>query len=292
MGNHRKDFDLHVKKLYAKINEDIDLGRRPLPDFPGVAARLGELITNPNYRSEELVQVLERDDKLENLILRIASSPLYPAQEPCKELNMAVRRMGVETTSNLVLTYSLHSLFLSNIKQVQLKLTRIWTQDTKVAATAALIGQYASGIKAENALFASLLQNVGTYFILANFGEKIKNDYHWELFDAVIDRYSNKLSVRILEKWHMSDEIIETAATKDQWLRDHPGPADIADVIIAARYHVYLNTSKIKSVPKYTDLPAAKRLKLKKSEATPFQGLKFVHEEREKIADIIRMLAA
>ncbi|MCG8672603.1 MAG: HDOD domain-containing protein [Pseudomonadales bacterium] len=289
--NNSKDFGKHVEMLYSKLLEDIKRGIRPLPEFPGVAARLGDLIQDPNYRASDLVEVLERDENLANLIVRIASSALYPSQEPCEQLSVAVRRMGAETTSNLVLTYCLHNLFKSDIKAVQQRLTRIWNIDTQVAATAAWIGQQAQGIKAENALFAGLLQNVGTYFILSRFGEKIKSDYHWDLFNEIIDRHSNDLSVRILKKWHMPPSIIETAAAKDEWLRDHSSPADIADVVIVARYHVYLNTSLIKAAPKYTDMPAAQKLKFKKSEATPFQGLKFVHEDKAQIKDITRMLA-
>ncbi|MCG8312701.1 MAG: HDOD domain-containing protein [Pseudomonadales bacterium] len=293
MGNKNKEKELnaHVEKLYSKINEDINLGRRPLPEFPPVAAQLSQLTKDPNYRAADLVEIIERDEKISNLILRISSSALYPSQEPCEQLSVAVRRMGAETTSNLVLTHCLHNLFLSDIKDVQLKLTRIWAMDTKVAATAAWIGRYASGIKPENALFAGLLQNVGTYFVLSRFGEKIKTDYHWELFNEIIHRHSRDISANILKKWRMPRDIIETAETKDQWLRDHEKEADLADVVLIARYHVYLNTSLIKSAPKYTDLPATKRVKLKKSEATPFQGLRFVHEEKDAIKDIIRMLA-
>ena len=136
-----------------------------------------------------------------------------------------------------------------------------------------------------------MLQNVGTYFILSRFGDKIKSDYHWELFNEIIRLHSNKLSARILRKWHMPPSIIDAASSKDEWMRDHNGSADIADIVIVARYHVYSNTSLIKSAPKYTDMPAAQKLKIKKSEATPFQGLKFVHEDKSQIKDITRMLA-
>ena len=287
----QKDLEKHVSRLYAKINEDIEFGIKPLPDFPGIAQRLGDLVRNPNYRASDLAELLGRDESLTRLIIRIASSALYPVQEPCENLNVAIRRMGAETTSNLVLTYCLHNLFRSDIKEVQQNLTRIWTLDTKAAATAAWIGRYAQGMKAEDALFAGLMQNVGSYFLLSRFGEKIKTDYHWELFDELIKRHSKSLSERILRKWHMPENIIDAAMEKDHWLREHDQEPDVSDVLIVARYHVYLNTSLIKTAPKYTDMPVTKRLKLKKSDATPFQGLRFVHEEQDAIKDIMRMLA-
>jgi HD-like signal output (HDOD) protein len=290
-NKNQKDVDKHVSRLYAKINEDIEFGIKPLPDFPGIAQRLGDLVRNPNYRASDLAELLRRDESLTQLIIRIASSALYPAQEPCEDLNVAIRRMGAETTSNLVLTFCLHNLFRSDIKAVQQKLIRIWKLDTKAAATAAWIGRYTQDIKAEDALFAGLLQNVGSYFLLSRFGEKIKSDYHWVLFDELMKRHSPQLSERILRKWHMPEHIVDAALTKDHWLREHDQAADVADVLIAARYHVYLNTNLIKGAPKYTDMPLSKRLKLKKSEATPFQGLRFIHEEQDAIRDIIRMLA-
>ena len=290
-NKNQKALDTHVNRLYTRINEDIEFGIKPLPDFPGIAQRLSDLVRNPNYRASDLAELLERDESLTHLIIRIASSALYPVQEPCEDLNVAIRRMGAETTSNLVLTYSLHNMFRSDIKDVQQKLTRIWTLDTKAAATAAWIGRYAQGIKPEDALFAGLMQNVGTYFLLSRFGDKIKTDYHWELFNELLGRHSKAMSERILRKWHMPDNIIAAATHKDNWMREGEKEADVADVMIVARYHVYLNTSLIKSAPKYTDMPVTQRLKLKKSEATPFQGLRFVHEEQDAIKDIIRMLA-
>ncbi|PCJ33841.1 MAG: hypothetical protein COA99_15210 [Moraxellaceae bacterium] len=276
--------------LYLRLQQDIVEGLRPLPNFPQVATRVSELILDPNYRTKDLVEALEQDQHLTNLLMKVASSSLYPSKEPYDNLGLAIRMMGDDTTRNLVLIYTLDKLFRTNMPTIRQKIKRVWEESARVAAISAWIANFTTNFKSEAALLAGLLQDTGALFIISALGEKMKTDYHWKLIDEIIKQHGNELSVIILERWNMPKEIVTCAQTKDQWLRDENKKPDLADLILIARYHAYLGTDNINNCPKITDMPAAKKVKFKGGEMTPFQGLKIVSEYKGEIADITRLL--
>jgi HD-like signal output (HDOD) protein len=277
--------------LYQRIIQEINLGVRPLPAFPPMVEKLSILMRDPNYRIKDLVAVIETDEALSNRLVRIASSSMYPGKEPCENLSSAVRRLGADFSRNLVLMHSLHHTFRSDKKPAQLKTNRLWQLSTQTASIAMWITQHTTGFQADKALLAGLLQELGSLYLIVVMGEKAKTEYHWQLVDHMVMDHGVAMSVAILEFWGMEPAIIECARTRDQWLRDHIPQADLADILIMARYHCYLNTSRIRECPKFTDMPCSHRVKLRKGEMTPFQGLKSVNEHRDEINDIARMLA-
>ena len=277
-------------KLYLRLQQDITSGLRPLPDFPKIASRVGDLVLDPNYRAKDLVEILEYDQYLSNLLMKVASSSLYHGKDPCEHLSIALRRMGADTTKNLVLIYTLDKLFKTDKAIIRQKIKQVWAQSATVAAISAWIAGFTPNFKSENALLAGLLQDTGALFIISSLGEKLKTDYHWKLIDEMIKQHGNEFSVAILEHWNMPEDITACARTKDQWMRDESKKPDLADLVLIARYHSYLGTDKIKDCPKITDTPAANKVKFKKGEITPFQGLKIVSEHKDEISDITRML--
>jgi len=276
--------------LYLRLQQDIVEGLRPLPNFPQVATRVSELILDPNYRTKDLVEALEQDQHLTNLLMKVASSSLYPSKEPYDNLGLAIRMMGDDTTRNLVLIYTLDRLFRTNTPTIRQKIKRVWEESARVAAISAWIANFTTNFKSEAALLAGLLQDTGALFIISALGEKMKTDYHWKLIDEIIKQHGNELSVIILERWNMPKEIVTCAQTKEQWLRDENKKPDLADLILIARYHAYLGTDNINNCPEITDMPAAKKVKFKEGEMTPFQGLKIVSDNKGEIADITRLL--
>ncbi len=288
---HSSELEEHAKILFDRIDRELELGVRALPEFPATAKRISDVMTNPNYRAKDLVEAIEGDSRMSNLLIKAASSSMYAAKEPCEDLGLAIRRMGANTTRNLVLMYSLATLFHSDKRPGQIRIKRIWDDCSKTSAIAMLIANQASGIKTESALLAALLQDAGSLFIITLMSDKAKTEYHWQLVDQMIKDFSTSLSVRILKHWNISEDVIECAKNKDNWMREHDGPADLADLMIMARYHAYLNSERIKECPKFTDMPCVKRLKLRKNEMTPFQGLKLINEAKDEINDIMRLLA-
>lgn len=280
----------HAKILFNRISKELDYGIRKLPSFPPIAKRVGDLIKDPNYKARDLIEVLEGDKKLSERLVKISSSSLYPGKEQCDQLGAAVRRMGADTTRNLVLMYSLDAVFRSDKRLAQQKLKQLWAKSAKLSAIAYWIATYSVSFKSEAALLAGLLQDVGSLYIVSTMSEKAKSEYHWQLVDQMLEDYSTEMTIKILNHWQISEEIITCAKTKDNWMRNGNDRADLADLMTIARYHSYLNTDKIRECPKFSNMPCVAKVKMRKPDMTPFQGLKIVNESKEAISDIARML--
>jgi len=280
------------EKLYQKIQADIDTQHQPLPDFPRIAATVNDLILDPHYRAKDLVDVLECDQQLSSLFLKVSDSSLYPDKPPCENLDMALRRIGEDTTRNLVLIYALDRLLQTDSAPIRQKLKQLWAHNAQVAAIGAWITNFTPQFTHQNPLLAGLLHDIGALFIIAVLGEKLKTPYHWKLAEHLCEHHSNDIGVQILTHWQMPDDIIETARTKDVWLRDHSHShnPDLADLLLIARYHAYLGTDSIQGCPRITDMPAAQKFNFQQGEITPFQGLKILSDYKDDIANITRAL--
>jgi len=274
------------EKLYQKIQADIDTQHQPLPDFPRIAATVNDLILDPNYRAKDLVDVLESDQQLSSLFLKVSDSSLYPDKLPCENLDMALGRIGEDTTRNLVLIYALDRLFQTDNAPIRKKLKQLWAHNAKVAAIGAWITNFTPEFTPQKPLLAGLLHDVGALFIIAILEDKLKTPYHWKLAEYLCEHHSNDIGVQILTHWKMPDDIIETARTKDVWLRDHTHKPDLSDLLLIARYHAYLGTDRIQGCPRITDMPAAQKINFQQGEITPFQGLKALSDYKDEIDNI------
>lgn len=273
--------------IFRRIEWDISSGTHPLPDFPETARHLQQLTCTPNYSFKTLAEAVEPDFLLTERLIRIASGSLYPGKEPCDTPLAAVRRLGTELTQHLALVYALSQIFQSDQRIARQKLRFLWQESARVAALAFWLAQQRRGFKPERAMLAGLLQNVGAHYLTVIMGRKARTDYHWLLWEQMIADHSANLSARLLAHWALDSDLITCAETRDQWLRSHSeAQPDLADLLIIARYHAYLNTDKIRHCPRFTELPCVAKLGIQDSEMTPFQGLTTVRKFHSDIDDI------
>ncbi len=135
-----------------------------LPPLPGTAARIVNLISNPDADVEELVDVIEQDPLLAAQIIRWASSPLYGYRGQINSVrNAIVRVLGF----NFVLDLALGLAMMESLKAPKDSVvgTRMfWIQalaSTRLMPRLAAKMPVALGFKTEEIFMAGLLHNIG-----------------------------------------------------------------------------------------------------------------------------------
>ena len=129
-----------------------------LPSLPAVAAKIAVAMRDGEVTSKHLADEIAADPVLAARVIRVANSSLYRVEGRIDRLDLAITRIGIETTRRLVLGLSLKLACLSAPLIVRHRMSALWTRSTEVAAIARVLARNCFGLNAEEALLAGHIQ--------------------------------------------------------------------------------------------------------------------------------------
>src|SRR5690349_5612322 len=91
-----------VQEVRAELIDAISSNRIVLPTLPEVALKVREAVEDPRADATSISKVLSNDAALSARVVRVANSPLLRAAAPILDLRMAISRLGIQYTCNLV----------------------------------------------------------------------------------------------------------------------------------------------------------------------------------------------
>ncbi|MCG8033045.1 MAG: hypothetical protein JAZ17_20415 [Candidatus Thiodiazotropha endolucinida] len=127
----------------------------------------------------------------------------------------------------------------------------------------------------------AILSYAENYTEVANDNEKLAQVMH---------DLRGPIGSEILRSWGFIDDLILVTEEAENWLREHGGEGDYADLVIVSQLHTYIGSDEMKHLPTLDQVPAVKRLNL--GELTPKLSLKILDKAEEKIARAKQMLTA
>ena len=109
----------------------------------------------------------------------------------------------------------------------------------------------------EEAMSAALLSNIGVLSV-CNYLEN-----HPEIYEDPYRLHTNvrllkaRVGASLLDKWGLSENMVECARNSDNWQRQREGDADLCDLVLVAALHAYIGRLK---TPKIGEVGAFQRL--------------------------------
>ena len=268
--------------LAAALIEDLEQDKLVLPSLPDVAVRLGRAMRDENTNARKLSNVIQTDPAITAKLIRAANSPLYAGVTPVDSCAAAIIRLGADTTHKLVLTFALRELF--NTRSVVLKqhMQNLWQHSVKVSAISYVIAKITNELNPEHALLAGLLHDIGNVAILSyaeRFPEAANDSGHLE---GIMHDMRGTIGSALLKRWSFIDDLILVAEEAENWMREHEGKADYADLVIIAQLHTFIGQPEMSHLPTLDQVPALKKFDM--GELTPRLSLKILDKAEEKIA--------
>ena len=203
---------------------------------------------------------------------------------------MAVNRLGLATTRDLVTCLVLNNVFNAENKQLRGRVEKLWRHSCHVAAIASTIAKITPGLHEDTALMAGLLHDIGVLPVLhyaADFPDILESE---EKLNFVIQELRASLGRKILQEWNFDSALSDDSDQAENWLRDSgDAEADYVDVVIVAQIHSYFGTKDNASLPSLITLPAFHKLGL--SKLGPDASLEVLFEAEQGIRDIMAMLS-
>lgn len=275
--------------LIAKIKTEHKAGRLLLPSLPDIVVRVRQAINDDAENLGNIVKLIQLDPSLTARLVQIANSPLYRSRQPVENCLMAVNRLGLSATRDLITCLVLNNIFNTENKILANKVQQLWQHSCHVAAIASTIAKVTPNLHEDTALLAGLLHDIGVLPVLhyaAEFPDIVQSE---EKLNFVIKKLRASLGQQILQNWNFDDGLSTAAAEAENWLRDSSEAADYTDVVIVAQIHSYFGNKSYSSLPSLLSLPAFHKLALSKLGADA--SLEVLFEAEQDIRNIMAMLA-
>ena len=275
--------------LISKIQAEYEAGSLVLPSLPEIVVRVRQAVKNEDVDLGSVVKLIQVDPSLTARLVQIANSPLYRSRQPVENCLMAVNRLGLTTTRDLVTCLVLNNVFNTENKPLRKKVQALWEHSCHVAAIASTIAKITPNLHEDTALLAGLLHDIGILPILhyaADFPDILGSE---EKLDFVIQELRTSLGHKILREWNFDESLCDVAAEAEHWQREGESEADYVDVVIVAHIHSYYGTNLQVEVPPLLSTPAFVKLTL--SKMGPDASLEVLYEAEQGIKDMMLMLA-
>jgi len=274
--------------LITKIKTEHEAGRLVLPSLPEIIVRVRQAVNDDDVNLGDVIKLIQVDPSLTARLVQIANSPLYRSRQPVENCLMAVNRLGLATTRDLVTCLVLNNVFNAENNLLRSKVQKLWQHSCHIAAIASTIAKVTPNLHEDTALLAGLLHDIGTLPILhyaADFPEVLESE---EKLDFVIQELRASLGQQILKEWNFDPALADVSANAENWLRDSGKEADYVDVVIVAQIHSYFGTDHNVDLPPLLSTPAFVKLGL--SKMGPDASLEVLIEAEQGIRDIMAML--
>ncbi|CAA0088839.1 Uncharacterised protein [Zhongshania aliphaticivorans] len=242
-----------------------------LPSIPKVVGKIVDLARCGDVDIPNLASLISSDPALAAKTLQFANSPMYGSEHKIENLRRAVVLLGLDTTVNLALSFSLSSS-LKEQTQSGLHYPLFWRRSFLAAAAAKKLGQIIGERGLEELFIAGLLQDIGMIAI-----DRIKPDFYTELrSDQVFHQRVREYEIERLggdhaesgawlcKHWELADRTTQAIANShrpgrlsqtvgDQFIRCVCVSGVAADYIILgesadARKQLYLQAQRILSL--------------------------------------------
>jgi len=274
--------------MFADLEGDIAADRLKLPSLPDHALRVRAAITHAAADSRKVADLLAADPALAAKILKIANSPLCRGASAVTNLRDAVNRIGMFTTGELVVCFSLKDLFNASSPSLRERFGELVIEAVRIGATASVVASRVKGVAADQALVAGLLSNIGAYVVLERLSHQPLLLQDETRLERALATYTSRLGKLICRHWQLGEAVVEAVGHVADWEYEVEGEVRLAEVVICARYHSLISLRKTAQLPKPETIKAMRVLG---SEITPAVSMEIIREARVRIDALQQALA-
>lgn len=213
-----------------------------IPSMPQVVTRFLEVVQDPDFKYDDLVEVLSTDPGTTAEILRIVNSPLFGVARKITSLRPALTLLGPRRLRSMVLgRYLVESV---NQQIGDLDGAYYWRRSLTCGVVSARLAEMLAPRMREEAFISGLLSDIGVTLlaqempanyapILAMYGPNGRVD----LADAerqAVGMTHGELSASVLSHWQLPEIVCSAVAKHQAAVRSTGVPEHLARIISAA----------------------------------------------------------
>ena len=206
--------------LIAWVVDSTSKNQGELPAFPAVAARLVDLLEQPDAEIDEVESMISQDQVISAQLLRTANSVLYGGAMPVETVNQAVLRLGFKETAQVAMGAACRSLFSMEDRAEIEAFADVWRAfwlDSLVAGYGArLVSRELDKGSSDRVFLSGMFRNLGGLLVLKIVARGLVRGELRKVPDEVslggaIDRLHTQLGANYLRSCHLPSYVVEAA---------------------------------------------------------------------------------
>jgi HD-like signal output (HDOD) protein len=197
------------KSLKELIEEQFATDCSKLPVFSGVALELQKLKNSETVTTQQVADVVMKDQTLTSRILQVANSSFYGGLKKVDTLSAAILRLGFKRMASLALVASQSLAHKTSNAIIATYMPKLWCHSYASAMGARWLAENC-GYKsyAEQAFLGGLLHDIGELFLI-----KVLEDLHSqnhlklseELIKEILDTLHNEMGYRVMLNYELPE---------------------------------------------------------------------------------------
>jgi HD-like signal output (HDOD) protein len=235
-----------------------------LPSFPDIALRVRKALANPDIAVDEVVRMVSAEPSLAVRLLQLSNSAaLNPGGQRITVLRIAIARIGFNLARSATIAFAMSQMRRGEAwRGLETRFRELWEQSAQLAAMSHAVAKRVRGVIADQAMLAGMLHAVGKLFVLTRLNRfpVLLNDP--VLYFELEREWHPRVARAILTHWELGGEIVAAACDYEQAGEQRAGPADLRDVLFAARYIASLPAAAPEPDPAIFSAPPFQRLGL------------------------------
>ncbi len=299
MDLYRKHYKINPKQLLKLptqyqgnqlLKRFISADNLQMPTLPDVAIKVRDAMQQ-DVGVAEIVKIVNLDPTISAKLIQVANSPIYCSANPITTCHNAVSRIGLHSTKNIVTSISLRSLYKNKRKELNVLAQKYWKQSIRISALSYTLAKLTRSCDPEEALLAGLISHIGIVPFL-KYADSLPDEiYNIEEINKALPFVTGAVSALILDKWNFPENMKNVPlAIKSWYLSKGEKKADLADIVLLAKYHSFLGGKGTNMLPPITSLPSYAHIK--NGELSPDKSLKILHDAKQQISETMQFFSA
>lgn len=274
----------HLKDnpFFNRFYQHFIQGELKTPSFPDVALKMRKAIQQ-DCEIADIVKIVNLDPVVSAKLIQVVNSPVYRSVNPISNCLNAINRLGLKTTRNLVIAFSMKNLIKSESPLIKKLIQYNWLQSINVSSISHALAQLTKKADPDEALLAGLLHNIGVLPILTFADSLPEGSYQPADIDLCINEIHGQLGSIILEKWEFPDNLKQIPLQSSNWFISTGEKFNLNDIVLLAKYHHFLASPGHIELPLITTMPSFQ--KLQDQPLTSKMSLQILHDAKQQIAE-------
>jgi len=199
------------KPLMELINEQLAGDLHDLPVFHSVAVRLQQMLVRPDFRIDEVINLISEDQSLAGQVLKIANSSFYTGLSKVATIKDAVVRLGAQEIANLAMLASQQQTYRSENAVINSYMQDLWSHSLACAVGAKWLAKKSGYANlAAEAFMAGLLHDIGKLALFKilddiNLRGETKSAFSTPLINEVLERMHEEVGLRLMQSWSLPE---------------------------------------------------------------------------------------
>ncbi|MBL4782492.1 MAG: HDOD domain-containing protein [Porticoccaceae bacterium] len=258
-------------EFVQSLSEELSKGTVKLPSLPDIAMKIKTILEDPEVSAKQVARVVSTEATFSARLLKVANSAaLNSSGNTIKDIPTAITRMGFKMAHSIAVAIAMDQVLNAHsLGKLDKYFKDLWLHSLNVAAFSYVLAKKQTKIKADEALIAGLLHDVGKIYLLARMEDYPELTEDLQTFEAVIVEWHTGVGAAILEAWRFSEDLV-TVADEHEMLDRVPTnaqggasfEADLADVVQVANLFAHAIEHGSEMEPEWADIKSFQRLKL------------------------------